>query len=72
MDGETKRDWLEDDLLYFKEGRLFFVSSSRGLRRKLTKETHDSQVGKSSGTSTGSSKPKLLLLKMEKDFEVYV
>ena len=39
--GETKKYWLENDLLMFKGGRLYVAMG--GLRRELLKETHDAK-----------------------------
>ena len=39
--GETKKYWLESDLLVFKGGR-FYVPIG-GLRKELLKETHDAK-----------------------------
>lgn len=70
--GETKRYWLEDDLLNFKGGRLF-VSRSRGLRRELMKETHDSKwVGHSRQAGVlALLNRSYFWLKMEEDVETY-
>ena len=39
--GETRKYWLESDLLVFKGGRLYVPMG--GLRRELLKETHDAK-----------------------------
>ena len=41
MNGETRKYWLENDLLVFKGGRLYVLMG--GLRRELLKETHDAK-----------------------------
>ena len=40
-DGTTRRYWLENELLYFREGKLYVPSSK--LRQELLKETHDTK-----------------------------
>ena len=41
QDGTIRRYWIEDDLLYFKRGRIV-VPNQGGLRKDLMKEAHNS------------------------------
>ena len=41
QDGTMRRHWIEDDLLYFKGGRIV-VQNQGGLRKDLMKKAHDS------------------------------
>ena len=71
-EGTIRRYWLEQDLLYAKEGRIFMPNGE--LQKYLMTETHDPQCAR----HLGRERMVALLLqtyywpKMEDDVELYV
>ena len=72
LDGTTRRYWLENDLLYFRGGKLYVPSTK--LRRELLKETHDTRWA----SHPGEERTLALLArsfhwpKMKEDVQAYV